>query len=147
MKSIKPAVLASALIGALLSGVAVADEPKVTVYKSPTCGCCAKWVDHMKENGFDVETVEVKDLRMIKSMAGVTPPLQSCHTARVGGYVIEGHVPASDVKRLLQEHPQVKGLAAPEMPMGAPGMDGPRHDPYDVVTFDGEGHSEVFAHH
>ena len=82
------------------------------VYKSPTCGCCNKWVSHLQENGFEVQTTDLNDLRMIKSMSGIKPEQASCHTAKVGGYVIEGHVPADDIKRLLAERPKARGLTA-----------------------------------
>lgn len=124
-----------------------ADEPKVTVYKTPTCGCCKKWVNHLESNGFEVESVDMRDLRMIKSMSGITPELSSCHTAIVDGYTIEGHVPADDIKRLLEERPAVKGLAVPGMPMGSPGMEGPRKDAYDVMAFGEGGKATVFASH
>jgi len=120
----------------------------VVVYKSPTCGCCKEWVNHMRDNGFTVEVHDRNDLIQIKRQLGVPGNLQSCHTAKVGGYVIEGHVPASDVKRLLDENLQVAGLTAPGMPMGSPGMDmGPRKDVYDVLTFTRSGKTDVFATH
>ena len=135
------------MLAALLSGPAMASGAKVTVYKSPTCGCCVKWAEHMEETGFEVEAVDMRDLRMIKSMSGVSPELGSCHTARVGGYVIEGHVPAADIRRLLEERPAVKGLAVPQMPVGSPGMEGPNPQPYEVLMFDEEGNTAVFARH
>lgn len=124
-----------------------ANAADVVVYKSPTCGCCGQWVEHMKENGFSVEVHDQSNLAPIKSELGVPGRFQSCHTAMVDGYVIEGHVPASDVKRLLKEKPDVTGLAAPGMPMGSPGMDGPRKDPYDVLLFKRNGVTQVYAHH
>lgn len=124
-----------------------ANATEVTVYKSPTCGCCEKWIDHLEDNGFDVVSKDVRDLSAVKAAYAVAPRLASCHTALVDGYVVEGHVPAVDIKRLLAERPPVKGLAVPGMPMGSPGMEGPRNDPYDVVTFDGEGRTKVFARH
>ena len=96
---------------------------EITVYKSPTCGCCNKWVSHLRDAGFKVNTINSDDLESIKLSAGVQPFLQSCHTALVDGYVVEGHVPASDIKRLLQERPAVTGLAVPGMPAGSPGME------------------------
>ena len=121
--------------------------PEIMVYKSPTCGCCSKWVDHQRDNGFVVKTKDLRDMRMVKSIAGVKPEHASCHTAKVDGYVIEGHVPAADIKRLLKERPAVTGLSVPGMPMGSPGMEGPRSDPYEVLTFDEQGESRVFARH
>ena len=130
------------------STLTLADEPKkVTVYKTPTCGCCKKWVTHLEKSGFEVETIDMRDLGMIKSMSGVEPKLASCHTAQVGGYVIEGHVPADDIKRLLSERPAVKGLTVPGMPHGSPGMETGHKAPYQVLTFDAEGKTQVFAQH
>ena len=119
----------------------------VTVYKSPTCGCCNAWVDHLRESGFQVETVDEMNMDPIKAKHGVGQHLASCHTATVGGYVVEGHVPAEDIRRLLRERPEVTGLAVPGMPMGSPGMEGPRKDPYDVLAFDKQGKMQVFAKH
>ncbi len=146
MTIIRNASLALSLASLLLSAAALAAEPKVTVYKSPTCGCCSKWVTHLEKNGFEVETNDMRDMRMIKSMSGVKPNLASCHTARVDGYVIEGHVPADDIKRLLAERPDVKGLTAPGMPQSSPGMDIGKA-PYQVLSFDADGKTQVFAQH
>ena len=145
-------LLGGAALSVALSAAAplvhAAELPPITVYKSPTCGCCVKWVDHLKENGFEVESRDVKDVSMIKRMAGVDGKLASCHTALVEGYAIEGHVPAADIKRLLQERPAVRGLAVPGMPIGSPGMEqGSRKDPYHVIAFDKGGNTEVFASH
>jgi hypothetical protein len=141
----------SALIGfaffvAVTAGTAwtVAAEETIEVWKSPTCGCCNGWVDHLRENGLEVVTNDVGDLSLIKRMAGVPDHLQSCHTAKVGGYVIEGHVPASAVERLLEERPGVAGLAVPGMPAGSPGMPSPTPERYQVLTF-GDGEPEAFA--
>ena len=129
---------------------AIADPTEtVTVYRSPTCGCCTKWVDHMQEAGFEVELHEVSDVTAIKRMNGLPARLASCHTALVGGYLVEGHVPAADVKRLLAEKPKIAGLAVPEMPIGSPGMEMPgvKAKPYDVLAFDSDGRTEVFQHY
>jgi hypothetical protein len=121
--------------------------PAVTVYKSSTCGCCASWAEHLRENGFAVETVDVDDLQAVKTENGVPSALQSCHTAVVDGYVVEGHVPAADVKRLLAEAPEADGLAVPGMPIGSPGMEqGDTVQPYDVILF-GDSGTTVFASH
>lgn len=121
--------------------------PQMTVYKSATCGCCTSWIEHLQQNGFSVEAQNVDDLAAIKGRHGVSPDLASCHTAVIDGYVIEGHVPADDIKRLLSERPAVEGLAVPGMPLGSPGMEqGPRKDPYAVVSFDGDKRA-VFARH
>jgi hypothetical protein len=119
--------------------------PVISVYKSPTCGCCNDWVDHLKDNGFEVKTYDSNNMGDIKQRLGVTPQLASCHTAMVDGYVLEGHVPAKDIKRLLEQRPKVTGLTVPGMPMGSPGMEGHRVDKYDVLTFDKAKNTEVFS--
>lgn len=126
---------------------APAETLEVTVYKSATCGCCNDWIKHLKANGFAVKAHNVQNLDQIKRQNGVSPRLAACHTARVGDYVIEGHVPAQDIKRLLAEKPAVAGLAVPGMPAGSPGMEGPRKDPYNVYTFKKDGSSDVYARH
>ncbi len=104
----------------------------VDVYKSPTCGCCAKWVDHMRDNGFTVKTYDVGN-KEIREQSGISTTLSSCHTALINGYAFEGHVPAQDIKRFLRERPRAVGLAVPDMPHGTPGMEGKRSDPYNVL--------------
>ena len=117
------------------------------VYKTPWCGCCTAWVDHMRDAGFAVCVTELDDLELLKSTYGISADLASCHTALIGGYAIEGHVPAADVARLLKERPEAAGLAVPGMPMGSPGMEIDGHtEPYDVVLF-GPGIRTVFARH
>jgi hypothetical protein len=121
---------------------------EVTVYKSPTCGCCKQWVMHMQANGFTVKAHDVADIVQYKTANGVPLMLGSCHTAIVGGYVIEGHVPASDIRRLLKERPPVRGLAVPGMPVGSPGMEqGGHKDHYNVLTFDAQGRTTVYSSH
>jgi hypothetical protein len=120
--------------------------PEITVYHSPTCGCCKEWINHLKSSGFAVKSIEQEDLSEIKAEMGVTGKLASCHTAVVTGYVIEGHVPAGDIHRLLKERPKISGLTAPGMPGASPGMDTGK-DPYDVLTFDGRGKTTVWARH
>lgn len=122
--------------------------PAMTVYKTPTCGCCSAWADRMAEAGFAVETVDLPDLSQVKRDLGIPPSAASCHTAVVGGYAVEGHVPAADVKRLLAEQPDARGLAVPGMPIGSPGMEVPGRpaDAYDVLLVTDEGAS-VFASH
>lgn len=120
----------------------------VIVYKSPWCGCCSKWVTHMRQNGFTVAVHEREDMDPIKRKFKVPENLESCHTAIVGGYTIEGHVPAADIRRLLSERPKARGLTVPGMPTGSPGMEmDNQHDPYDVVLFDDSGKGEVYARH
>ena len=147
MNVIRKASLSVVLSAFLLTGAVLADEPKITVYKTPTCGCCTKWVSHLEKNGFEVESIDMRDLHMIKSMSGVQPKLASCHTAKVDGYVIEGHVPADDIKRLLAERPDVKGLTAPGMPHGSPGMETGRKDAYQVLSIHEDGKTRVFSQH
>jgi len=135
----------------LLSGCAGgADDalPAVVVYKTPACGCCLAWADHMRAAGFEVEVHDVDDLGPIKGEMGVPPGHGSCHTARVGDYFVEGHVPAGDVTRLLAEKPRARGLAVPGMPLGSPGMQqGEARQPYDVLLVAKDGSTTVFAHH
>ena len=119
--------------------------PAMTVWKTPWCGCCGNWVDHMRDQGFSVAVRQVEDLDPIKRMAAVPEKLQSCHTAHVGGYVIEGHVPAADVKRLLSSRPDALGLAVPGMPSGSPGMENGMRDPYDVLLIGRDDHIERFG--
>jgi hypothetical protein len=128
-----------------------AARPVITVYKSPTCGCCKQWVEHVRAAGFDARVVDLDDaaLDARKAALGVAPALQSCHTAVVDGYVIEGHVPAADIQRLLRERPAIVGLAAPGMPRGSPGMEMPNgaRDAYTVVAFARNAAPTVFARH
>jgi hypothetical protein len=124
--------------------------PSVMVFKSPTCGCCTAWADHVRAAGFQVEVqnVDNQKLQTISSQGGVTSDLASCHTAKVGGYTIEGHVPASDIQRLLKEKPAVAGIAVPGMPIGSPGMEqGGRKAPFDTIAFTKDGKKTVFAKH
>lgn len=130
-----------------IAGARAQRAPRVVVYKSPTCGCCTEWSAHMRANGFHVEVHNVADMAAIERQYGVPDELLSCHTAVVEGYVIEGHVPASDIRRLLREKRRVKGLAVPGMPNGSPGMEqGGPPDPYVTVAFDGT-RSWVYAQH
>ncbi|HEU0015764.1 MAG TPA: DUF411 domain-containing protein [Longimicrobium sp.] len=117
---------------------------RLVVYKSPTCGCCIKWVDHVKAAGFDVEVHDTANVAPVKRANGLPQHLDSCHTALVNGYVIEGHVPAEVIARLLRERPNVAGIAVPGMPMGSPGMEGPTKQPYDVVAFTKDGKVSVY---
>jgi len=128
---------ATGVIMATGPAFAQAALPKVVVTKDPNCGCCGGWVDHMKAAGFPVEVVTTPQVNRVKARLGVPDDLASCHTAEVGGYVIEGHVPADAIKRLLAEKPSAKGLAVPGMPVGSPGMevDGMAPDTYEVVLF------------
>lgn len=128
-----------------LSGPA-APLPPMTVYKSPTCGCCKEWVKHVEAVGFKVKAVDMDDLSSIKRSAGVPPAMESCHTALVGPYVVEGHVPADLVKKMLDEKPKIVGLAVPGMVVGSPGMEqGSVKQPYTVIAFSRDGTSSVYA--
>ena len=133
------------VVGGLVVGLQGEAGAKVVVYKTPTCGCCSKWVSHLSEAGFEVEANDLDDLSSIKNHYGVQRAFSSCHTAVVEGYVVEGHVPAEYVKRLLEERPEVAGITVPGMPIGSPGMEGPNPQPYDVLSFDKEGRTDVFA--
>ena len=125
-----------------------AEVPPITVWKSPSCGCCGKWVEHLKEAGFDVEVIDENAMAPLKNHLGVPPDLASCHTAQIAGYLIEGHVPAGDLHRLLRERPKLKGLAVPGMPIGSPGMEmGNRIDPYEVVAYLSDGQRWVYSRH
>lgn len=138
--------VASAGIGARpLAGASKTKPVAIKVYKTPECGCCKAWVKHLRDNGFEVETMDMPDLSLVKQKYGVKPALQSCHTAVVNGYVVEGHVPADVIVKLLKERPAIAGLAVPGMPSGSPGMEGALKQPYEVLTFDRAGHSRVYA--
>jgi hypothetical protein len=117
----------------------------MVVYKTPTCGCCSDWVDHVRDAGFTVVTHDLNDLAPIKQQLGVPAGRISCHTATIRGYTIEGHVPADLIMRMLAESPRFKGLAVPGMPMGSPGMEGPFKQAYQVLSFDERGNTEVYA--
>nr|WP_310783523.1 DUF411 domain-containing protein [Candidatus Palauibacter polyketidifaciens] len=135
---------ANAMVDATLAAT-IAETPTIKVYKSPTCGCCALWVDHMREAGFELDVEDTDDMIDVKVDAGLPLQLQSCHTALVGGYVFEGHIPAEVIARFLAEKPSASGLAVPGMPIGSPGMEfGDRVDPYDVLQFDAAGNTSIY---
>lgn len=115
------------------------------VYKDANCGCCKAWVKHLEENGFTVEAMDMPDLSAVKAKHGVTSELQSCHTGVIGDYVVEGHVPADVIVKMLDEKPAIAGLAVPGMPAGSPGMEGATKERYDVLTFDRAGRTTVYA--
>ena len=129
----------------VFSSTKTANAEEIMVYKSPTCGCCKKWVTHLENKGFNVTSINKRNMDPIKKQIGVKRKFQSCHTAKIGKYFIEGHVPAKDIKRLLKEKPDIKGLAAPGMPMGSPGMEGPRKDKYNVVAIDKNDKATVYS--
>ena len=124
---------------------ATSKEPTITVYKDPNCGCCKSWIEHLIKHGYRVDAKDSENMTGIKRSLGVPEALTSCHTAVVNGYLIEGHVPAADIARLLKTKPKLAGLAVPGMPMGSPGMEGPRAQKYDVLSFDKAGKTKVFA--
>lgn len=141
IKPILNSVLAASLFGVITYATATTT---VEVYKSPTCGCCAKWVDHMRDHGFTVKTHDVGNKEIRKKM-GMSESLGSCHTAVINGYVFEGHIPAPDIKRFLRERPKALGLAVPDMPHGSPGMEGSRVDPYSVLMVKERGDARTDA--
>jgi hypothetical protein len=112
-----------------------AEEPVITVHKDPTCGCCSGWVQHLQKAGFVAKVVETRDIDAVKTRLGVPNDLAACHTAEISGYVVEGHVPATALRRFLAEKPQAAGLAVPGMPIGSPGMEAGQPERYDVVLF------------
>lgn len=128
---------------------AIAQWPKMTVHKTPACGCCSVWVERMRDAGFEVETIDVDDLGPIKAEAGIPYGKGSCHTARIGDYFVEGHVPAGDIQRLLAERPQARGLVLPGMPLGSPGMEMPdgRRQAFTVELVAEDGSTTDWAHH
>jgi hypothetical protein len=138
--------LGAGAIAAAMPAFAANQLPRVEVFKSPTCGCCGAWVDHLKAAGFVVKVVEVDDTSAARKRYGLPDKFGSCHTGIVEGYVVEGHVPAAELKRLLASRPVAIGLAVPGMPVGSPGMEyGDRRDPYDVLLIDKGGRETVFA--
>jgi hypothetical protein len=147
MKNAFTAIVVAGLVS--LGGLVAAQRPAtptVEVFKSPTCGCCAIWVKHLAAHGFATKVTDVEDMTEVKAKYGVPGRLQSCHTAVVNGYVLEGHVPAADVHRLIKERPAVAGVAVPGMPIGSPGMEqGNVVQPYSVLAFTKQGQTSVFA--
>lgn len=144
MLKTRPLIIAFALFAAIPQAHAA---ERVEVFKSPYCGCCEKWVEHMRKAGFDVVTKDVNDVPAARKLTGMPERFGSCHTAKVGGYVVEGHVPAADVQRLLKEKPKAVGLAAPGMPQGSPGMETNHPQPYDTLLVQADGSYKVFAKH
>lgn len=142
---------AAAMLIAGAIGVSAQATPKATavVYKTSSCGCCKLWVEHLKANGFTVEAKDVSadEVRAVSKAAGLKDDDTSCHTAKIGGYIVEGHVPASDIQRLLKEKPAIAGIAAPGMPQGSPGMEQGSKEPYDVVAFTKDGKTKIFSKH
>lgn len=139
-------LLGGLVLGSLAVTSLIGAEPEsIKVYKTATCGCCKKWVEHLKAAGFSVTAENVDNLPEIRERYGVPDRVRSCHTALVGKYVIEGHVPADLIKKILKEKPAIVGLSVAGMPLGSPGMEGPDPQPYNVVSFDSKGQSKVYA--
>jgi hypothetical protein len=146
--------IAAIAVAGLSFGAAAQQKPaaaaqKVTVYKTSSCGCCKLWVEHLKASGFDVQAMDVsaEQVRAVSKAAGLKDDDVSCHTAKVGNYIVEGHVPASDIQRMLKEKPAIAGIAAPGMPQGSPGMEQGSKEPFDVVAFTKDGKTTVYAKH
>lgn len=148
MKSGRRALLAIGLPFAILSFSVPASAAVINVIKTASCGCCAKWVDHLRKAGHDVRVTNVEDVGPTARRLGVPDDLRSCHSATVGSYALEGHVPAADIARLLREKPAAAGLAVPGMVAGSPGMEvGGQHPPYQTILFTRDGKRKVFAQH
>lgn len=141
-RSIRALVAASLLVLG-----SVAHAATLTVMKSPACGCCAKWIEHAEKHGFTVKVVNVDDIMAVKAKAGIPDEFASCHTTMVGGYVVEGHVPAADIKKLLAQKPKAKGIAVPGMPGGSPGMEHSGKQPFQTLLLKADGSTSVFAQH
>lgn len=142
MKTIRTVLVCILLFA---TGTFAQGTPGVEVFKSASCGCCGGWVEHLRRNGFEVTTHDVADVPAERKRLGMPDRLGSCHSAMVGGYVIEGHVPAADIRRLLKEKPKALGLAVPSMPPGSPGMESSRPIPYDTLLVGRDGSTRVFA--
>jgi hypothetical protein len=149
MKSVLKSPLRSLLLAVLAStGTAWAQTAaQVEMFKSPSCGCCGKWLEHLQQNGFQVSVHEVNDIPGARKKLGMPDRLGACHSARIGDYVIEGHVPAADIQRLLKEKPKALGLAVPSMPPGSPGMETAKPVPYETLLVQTDGSAGVFARH
>lgn len=146
MTKYRTAFLALAAASAFVASAANAAQ--LTVHKSPYCGCCAKWIEHVEKHGFTVKVIETEDMAAVKKRLGVPDKMASCHTTQVGGYFIEGHVPAGDIKRLLAQKPKAAGIAVPGMPAGSPGMEaGGQKQPYATMLVGKDSKSSIFARH
>lgn len=142
-------VTAIGIAMAMAAGTASSGNIPIVVYKNPSCGCCSRWAEQLDKQGFDAEVRPVNNLNAIKQEVGIPTGMNSCHTAKVDGYYIEGHVPAADIQRLLKEKPDIAGLTVPGMPMGSPGMEVPgrKPQPYKVYSIDKQGKTHLFASH
>ena len=136
------------VLGLAQAAWAAPTTPVIDVYKSPSCGCCNKWIDHLKSNGFTVRSHDTDNVAQHKIRLGVPAGYGACHTAEVNGYVIEGHVPAKEIARLLKDKPRARGLVVPAMPVGSPGMEaGGRKEPYEVFLVNRDGSTRTYAHY
>jgi hypothetical protein len=144
MKLNRYALLLISLLGA---SAAMAQATVVEVFKSPYCGCCGKWVEHLRQSGFEVKAHDVEDVPAVRQKLGMPDRLGSCHTAKIGGYLVEGHVPAADIQRLLKEKPKALGIAVPSMPPGSPGMESSKPIPYQTLLVQSDGSTRIFAQH
>jgi hypothetical protein len=146
-------IVAGAVVGLVLVAAVPSHESRVTavsvvVYKDPNCGCCVSWIEHLRRHGFQVSARDTNDVSGVKRTGRVPAQLHSCHTAFVNGYVVEGHVPAADIQKMLDEKPRIAGIGVGGMPIGSPGMEmGARKDKYDVMAFNRDGTMSVFARH
>ncbi|WP_263322341.1 DUF411 domain-containing protein [Endozoicomonas sp. Mp262] len=148
MSYLKTLFLGIVMVFSTVSSYAADSSSTINVYKSAACGCCKEWVYHLEENGFKVISHDVSDLETYKKRANLPYDLGSCHTAFVDGYAVEGHVPATDIKKMLTEKPDIRGIAVPGMPMGSPGMEyGNRKDPYQTISYTRDGNKSVYASH
>ena len=155
LRTLKTAAAAASFIAIGLSVSAVRfmpsetapKKPVITVYKDPGCGCCKNWIQYLTKHGYTVDAKNARDMPAVKRMLGVPAPLAACHTAVVNGYLLEGHVSAEDIDRLLAQKPKIAGIAVPGMPVGSPGMAGPHAQRYQVLGFDKKGKITVFATH
>jgi hypothetical protein len=149
MRRIALALAAIVLAASAVGTTAQDRQPTIEVYKDPNCGCCSKWIDHLRSHGFTARAIDTAKMDDVKTSRGVPRQARSCHTGIVDGYVVEGHVPAADIQRLLKERPSIVGIAVPGMPIGSPGMEvpGTKAQTYDVIAFSKDGSTRVFASH
>lgn len=147
MKTLIRSAIGAALLALTFGVHAGESQPVVEVYKSPTCGCCKQWITHLEQNGFEVKAHDVADVNAARRAFGMPQHLGACHTAKVGNYLVEGHVPAADIRKLLKAKPAALGLAVPGMPPGSPGMETPRPVNYETLLVGKDGSTKVFAKH
>jgi hypothetical protein len=146
MRTLLIAAVSVLVLSAVSSGQQKPKPILISVYKSPSCGCCSLWVDYMRKNGFEAKVQDVENIGALKLKLGVREEFSSCHTTEVGGYIVEGHVPVEAVQRMLKERPKIAGIAVPGMPAGSPGMEVPsgKKDSYNILAFTSDGKTTVF---